>query len=697
MIAAAWMTVSPRIHKEARMHTLPVRLRRRKQTARAFLFLAGWVSVGLLATLPPSSWAAETPVDLTQLSLEDLMRVEIPSVTGASRYAQKVTEAPSSVSIVTAEEIKHYGYRTLADILRSVRGFFVTYDRNYNYLGVRGLGRPGDYNTRILLLVDGHRINDNIFDSASIGTEFPVDIDLIERVEVIRGSSSSLYGSNAFFAVINVLTRRGGAIRALEGSGEAGSYSTYKGRLTYGSAFANGLEVLGSGTYYHSEGQNLYFREFDTPATNDGQATRVDGDQFGSVFSRASFRGFSLEGAYTSRKKEVPTASFGTIFDDRRNRARDDRGYLDLQYSRVFANELDLFARIFYDYAAFHGNYMYDYPPVTLNRDLTTGQWWGSELKLTKTLFTRHKLSLGGEFRDNFQQDLSNFDESPYTSYLDERRNSTVWAVYAQDEFAILDNLILNAGVRYDYYSTFGGTVNPRVGLIYNPFERSALKLLYGQAFRAPNAYELFYHGAGNEANPHLKPETIRTYELVWEQYLGRHVRGTAAAFYYTIKDLISEKVDPDTALLIYQNGGHVDAKGLEFELEGTWANGWAGRLSYTVQQATDADTGMVLTNSSEHLVKGNLTIPLYRDWLYLGIEEQFASRRKTLADRSADAFFLTNLTLFSQHILRGLEVSASVYNLFNSRYSDPGSEEHVQDLLRQDGRTFRLKLTYRF
>jgi iron complex outermembrane receptor protein len=102
---------------------------------------------------------------------------EVPSVYGASKYEQKVTEAPSSVTIITAEEIRRYGYRTLADILRSVRSFYTTYDRNYTYLGVRGFGRPGDYNSRVLLIIDGHRLNDNIYDSVLAGTEGVLDVD----------------------------------------------------------------------------------------------------------------------------------------------------------------------------------------------------------------------------------------------------------------------------------------------------------------------------------------------------------------------------------------------------------------------------------------------------------------------------------------------------------------------------------------
>src|SRR5882757_5905635 len=108
---------------------------------------------------PPATSAAE-------LSLEQLVNIRVDSVIGASRYEQKVTQAPSSVSIVTADEIKKFGYRTLADVLRSVRGLYVTYDRSYYHLGARGFNRAGDFNTRFLFLIDGHRINDNVYDLA---------------------------------------------------------------------------------------------------------------------------------------------------------------------------------------------------------------------------------------------------------------------------------------------------------------------------------------------------------------------------------------------------------------------------------------------------------------------------------------------------------------------------------------------------
>src|SRR2546425_12546804 len=117
---------------------------------------------------------------------EMILFQELPSVFGASKYEQKPSEAPASISIITSDEIQRYGYRTLSEILRSVRGLFTTYDRNYSYIGARGFDRPGDYDTRILLLLDGHRINDNVYDQASIGTDALIEVDSIERIEIIR-------------------------------------------------------------------------------------------------------------------------------------------------------------------------------------------------------------------------------------------------------------------------------------------------------------------------------------------------------------------------------------------------------------------------------------------------------------------------------------------------------------------------------
>ena len=198
------------------------------------------------------------------------MNIEVATVNAASKFNQKETSAPSYVTVITADEIQKYGYRTLADILESVPGFYVTSDRNYSYLGVRGFNRS-DYNDRVLLLIDGHRLNDPVYGEALIGTEFPMDVDLIQQVEVIRGPGSALYGTNAFFAVINVITRTGRDAQDAEVAADAGSQGASKVRGTFGRQMANEPELLLSGSYYYSQGSNhLFFPEFDSPATNNG-------------------------------------------------------------------------------------------------------------------------------------------------------------------------------------------------------------------------------------------------------------------------------------------------------------------------------------------------------------------------------------------------------------------------------------------
>jgi len=621
---------------------------------------------------------------------------KIPSVYAASKYEQKVTEAPSSVTIVTADEIKKYGYRTLADLLQNVNGFFVTYDRNYQYLGVRGFNRPGDYDTRVLLLVDGHRLNDNVYESAAIGTESPIDVDIIDRVEIIRGPSSSLYGTNAFFGVINVITKRGRDIKGLELSTEISSYDSYKGRISYGNKFHNGLEVLLSGAFYDSAGRGrLFFQEFAKPETNNGVVKDADGDRFYNLFTKFSFSDFMFHGGYVRRKKGIPTAPFDTVFDTTHTQTIDEHGYLDLKYEREFARQVGLLARLYYDRFYYRGNYLYDTPSLVLNKDITFGELWGTELKLTKRFWQKHKFTLGAEFRDNLHQDQTNLDVSPSVVYLDDERRSQNWALYFQGELTILDNLLVNAGVRYDHYDSFGGTTNPRLALIYN-LRKTSIKLLYGEAFRAPNAYEFYYDSGPYRGNPDLQPERIKTYELVLERYLGSFLRASVAGYYYTIDDLISQQRDADE-LIVYRNTKPIEAKGIEMELEGKWLSGLEGRISYAVQEAEDEKTGVSLTNSPLHMLNVNLIVPLIPETVFAGLETRYLSARRTLDKQKTSDVFVTNLTLFSQNLLEGLEASGSLYNLFDEHYSDPGSEEHRQDAIAQDGRTFWLKFKYQF
>ncbi len=191
---------------------------------------------------------------------------------------------------------------------------------------------------------------------------------------------------------------------------------------------------------------------------------------------------------------------------------------------------------------------------------------------------------------------------------------------------------------------------------------------------------------------------SFSTYEFVYEQGLPANHRLTLSGFYNQIEDLISQATDPSDGLIFYRNLETAETKGISIGIEGRYAGGWLARASYTLQRTEDTDTAEELSNSPRHLAKFNLLAPLYRDKIFTGIEVQYSSSVKTLAGLQAGDYYLVNWTLFSQKLIRGLELSASIYNLLDRSYGFPGAEEHVPvDVISQDGRSFRVKLTYRF
>ncbi|MBU1137722.1 MAG: TonB-dependent receptor [Proteobacteria bacterium] len=632
---------------------------------------------------------------------EELLFQDISSVYTASKYEQKISDAPARISIVTQEEIQRYGYRTFADILRSLPGFYISYDNNYSYVGVRGFGIPGDYNTRILMLVNGHRINDNIFDSVYADTAFILDLDLIDRVEVVRGPSSSLYGSNAFFGVVNVITKKGRDLDGLETSVAVGSHRSYQGRLSYGKRYQNGLELLLSGSYYDSQGRtDLYYKEFDDPTTNNGVAEEGDDDQFNNLFFRLSSGDFTLESLYADREKGIPTAPWDVEFNNSETRTWDGHWFVDLNYQHLHESGMEIAARLFYDNYWYDGDYLYDYGPpseiVTL-KDRDIGEWWGTELHVSRHFFESHRLTLGGEYRGSLKQEQKTYDR--YDLWLDSQPDIDTWALFFQDEWTLLDNLLFNIGLRHDNYDSFGGTTNPRVALIYSLFPETSLKFLYGKAFRAPSTYELYYHDGYNTAKPntHIDPETIESIEFIWEQQLNRNLRSAVSLYKNEIEGLIAYTLDPDDGLFYFDNQDDVEAYGAELSIEGKWNRGCLTNLSYTYQHAESKDTGERLVNSPRHMVKVNVMAPVVNNILNGGLELQYESGRKTVAGNETDNSLLTNLILVSNSWLEGVTVSAGVYNLFDVAYDFPGSAEHRQDMLLQDGRTFKLKIDYLF
>ncbi|OLC53289.1 MAG: hypothetical protein AUH92_06275 [Acidobacteria bacterium 13_1_40CM_4_69_4] len=532
-------------------------------------------------------------------------------------------------------------------------------------------------------------MNDNVYDQASVGTEELVDVEAIDRVEVIRGPSTSLYGTEAFFAVINVITKSGGDLNGKEITAAGGSYSTGQGRAAYGSRLDSGVEIYLSGAYYDSGGQNLFYREFDSPANNNGWARHADGDSFE--------RNYRVEAGYSNRDKQIPTASFGTLFNDSRARTIDERAFLDLHYERGLTHSSRLVASASYDGYWYRGDYPYS--AGGLSKDYGYGRWWTGEVRSVTTLRGGHKVIGGAEIRYNDQQTQGYYDTNPYFLYLKDTRQSSIWALYLQEEFHARDSLIVNVGVRHDNYDTFGGTTNPRLGVIYSIRDATTLKFLFGRAFRAPNVYELYYDdgGVSQKANPNLRPETIRTYEIALEHGFGDRLRGVASVYHYGITDLITIGTDPADGLDVFENVSRVKSNGIELELEGALARHLEGRVSYALQRSEDISGAQELTNSPRHLAKANLTAPLLSDRLLLSAEAQYMSRRLTLSGEPTGGFTVANVNLLTRSWRKGPSVSLGVFNLFDRRYGDPGSAEHLQEVIPQDGRNYRVQVRYEF
>jgi outer membrane cobalamin receptor len=622
------------------------------------------------------------------LAIEDLFKLTVSAV---SRHPQTLGDAPASVTVVTAEDIRKFGYRTLGDVIGSIKGTYISTDRTYQYFGARGFARAGDLNTRVLLLVDGNRINDNVFDQAIIGSEFPLELESVERVEFVPGPGSALYGSNAFFGMINVITRHEDAkpgTQAVIKADDQNRWSVWAGHTgTFGEDGRFSIDVAKRG----GAGPSLFYPSFNAADSQFGRESGVDFENAHRLWAKVSGAGFKASLISSDRRKGLSGAPYGVTFNDPASLFRDTLTLVDVSKDLAVSDQLDASVRGFWGENQFQGVYAYTGAPV--NRDLAQGHWHGAETRLTWRGWRDHTLMGGMDYQRDSKLLQHNFDVDPYALYLDDNHKRSRYGLYVQDEWRVGAS-ILSLGVRHDRASDADATTNPRVSWVLPFGSGYVFKAVYGAAFRAPNAYEKYWYVSSFEvpqkANPDLRPERIRSLDLILDRSFGNWA-ASLDGYAYRMTKLIQQVVDPLDGNAVFSNISGLRGKGADAEIKYRWTNGATLQMSVSMQDVRELNTGERSVNSPSRIAKLRLSVPVSTSGTTLAFDMQGISRR--IGDSGiVPGHDNANLVLTGFHPVKGVEFGAGIYNLFNATVLHPvSSSVYSFNAMQHDKRQLQL------
>jgi outer membrane receptor for ferrienterochelin and colicin len=637
----------------------------------------------------------------TDLDLESLLS---STITSASKYAQQPSDVPAAVSVITRDDIRAFGWRTLQEAVSSLPGIHTTYDYQYHYLGIRGFGLPGDFNTRILLAINGNRMNDVVYDGAQIGREFPLDIDLIERIEYISGPGGAVYGQNAMLAVINIITRSGFQVDGSEfmlARGEPQDQNEVA--LRWGKRLANGTDLLFSASGLSSQGENLILG-FPGQGPSGGtlirEAKNLDTERDREFFTSVAHGPWSVNVLYGLRQKNDPTAGFLSDPLAKGLYARDSYLISQLQYRASFAEDaLDVNARLFMGRQRYLSTSQYSGLGYFSSGN---SDWEGSEVRLVYRAIAHHTLMAGFEGQNNSRADQAFYDVLRTTSNITIPSTGYRAGVYLQDEWQLSQQWRSTLGARLDHNNVTGTQLSPRAALIWQVANDTSIKALFGRAWRAPNAYESLYDdGSTLMPNLHLQGERNDTRELLIEHQLNRNVSIRASAYQWKITDVIQLGVESTSGIAQYANSPHVKTHAFELAINGAWSSGarlWAS----VAHQDASYENAATMVNSPEQLAKLAYSFPLSSIGLSsvglrLGWELQYDGVRQTVAGKTVGRDWLSHLNLSSERPWHGTSWSLTFRNVFDHQYDLPAADTNWQDSVDQPRRQIRLLMNYRF
>jgi len=681
--------------------------------------------------------------DFEEVSLESFTDMVIVT---ASKHEQRLSEAPAYVTVITSEMIEDYGFETVAEALQVVPGMYVNYDRSSYQLGVRGIALQEDWNSRVQLLLNGHLLNEQCFGTSTVGELVGLNLDDIDRIEVVRGPGSSLYGSCAFFATINIITKRPQAPGALNVEGRYTPHTKEKRTgVSFAKAFDSGLEVFLSTSVHDVNGARLFFPEYssfelsmfmpDEEGFNQYYLTPEDftgGFTSGTDFLRAwhlfgqmSWQEWSLQGRLANREKGIPTGFYGSLFNDKKNRTREYYDFLELTYDRDFGNNVVLITRLHYDSYSWiaHMSYNYysfspeaPYRPGPVWGDFRTDNFWGGEVRLDWQLTRWERLTTGVVYQSHHIYQSSGELDSTYTSVEWERVpeesrsvDFALYDLYLQNELELTNSLTFIAAGNYSRRDHSRHFFAPKAALIFAHEQFGVLKGICGQAFRAPSTYEQSFEldldgGSLQVGNPGLVHEQVNTAEVVYERFLIPGFRISVSGFEGVAKNLIGvpenfpeDVTDPNAALLYqYQNLDEIEFRGLEVGLERQRPGSFSGFLNLALQSVRDKLTGQRPPNSPRLLANFGLSAPLWRHKLRGSVLGRYVDERKAYDGQVAKSYSTSDLCLHLKNMVPGLSVHAGVKNLFDADIIDPIFEDYYPVvLLKHEGRRLVLNINY--
>lgn len=650
--------------------------------------------------------------DAAQAELRDVVLSLSREVTSASRLPEPIEDAPTSISVITAQEIEAFGYPTLYEALRGQRGVALTYDGAYSSVAVRGLGQPNDYGNRLLILQNGTVLNDNVLYQSYTGFDGRADLGRIDRIELVRGAGSVLYGTGAVSGVVSIVPREnvdrtngwvGGGVVYGDVARARGGFGLRVGDLE--------LELEASAA--RGAGHRQRF-------TVDGDAVEIDGvDHFtaGTTTGQLHYRFLRAQWLYTIRDQRIPNGAYGTIFSDPRTRWVDQRAMGEVRAESRAGGRFQVMGRVYANFYSFDADYAYagEMPGEdSLLTEQYRGVWIGAETRVVLRPVDTLRITVGADATLHpvvtIEGEETDASGAPVDEpYVDVSRPYQVVAGYALAEWVPTPLLRITAGARVDYWSTFGVAVNPRLALILKPTDDDVLKLFGGRAFRAHTAYEELYEDGGVTQLPstvggyELAPESVWSVELEYSRSFGEDVTALVSGHMQRAGNLVvTQPVDasvPD--VIAYRNSNDpLFIYGADIEVRRELRGGYmlAAQYGYLYTRFKELPEGGVSRRAPfvpQHFASMRAIVPFdsLGARLALRVSVEGPRRVDTTSMTVSKTAVVADLVFSGRIRDRHLRYAIGAYNVLGYRYALPVGDTFATPVLPQLGRTFLAQI----